>query len=159
MFDRRACLTVGALMLARLLTGCADSTPSTPRRKPKIPFRKAQEMLPSIHTEEELNARFGPPHSVDVFDPGHPNEPVGLNRTPRERWRDLEVFIPPKLLDTLPVGTRMVENEFYNKVESPGIRGHLIAYIDEKGKVLGWSYSVAFTDKWMGMGAVLEDLP
>jgi hypothetical protein len=104
-------------MLGKLLTGCADSTSSKPRRKPIIPFRKAQEMLPSIHTEEELHARFGPPHSVMVFDPGHPKEPVGINRTPRERWRDVEVFIPPTLIDTLPVGTRMVVNEFYNKAE------------------------------------------
>ena len=114
-------------------------------------------MLPSIHTEAELNARFGPPHGVDVFDPGHAK--IGLNQTPRERWRDVEVFIPATLIDTLPVGTRMVENEFLNNAEYPAIHGHLIAYIDEKGNVLGWSYSVAFTDKWMGMGAVLEDLP
>jgi hypothetical protein len=152
-------LKAGAALLGSLLIGCADSTPPQPRRKPKIPFGQALQMLPSIHTEGELNARFGPPHSVMVFDPGHPEQPAGINRTPRERWRDIEVFIPPTLIDTLPVGTRMVVNEFSNNAEYPVIGGHLIAYIDGKGNVLGWSYSVAFTDKWMGKGAVLEDLP
>jgi hypothetical protein len=94
-----------------------------------------------------------------VCEGGHVEQPVGINQTPRERWRDIEVFIPPALLDTLRVGTRMVVNEFLNNAEYPAIPGHLIAYIGGSGNVLGWSDSVQFTDKWMGGGAVLEDLP
>jgi hypothetical protein len=45
-------------MLGKWLTGCASQEPR--HSKPHIPFRQAQQMLPSIPTEEELNARFGP---------------------------------------------------------------------------------------------------
>jgi hypothetical protein len=159
LLNRRAWLTAGALMLGKLLTGCTDLTPSRPGREPKIPFGKAQEMLPSIHTVAELNARFGPAHGMEVFDPGDPQHSTGLNRTPRERWRDVQVFIPPTLIDTLPLGTRMIVNRFMNRAEYPAVSGTLIAYVDEQGNILGWSYSRAFTDKWLRKGAVLEALP
>ena len=61
-------------------------------------------------------------------------------------------------MDTSSVGTRMVENGFLNNAEYPAVHGHLIAYIDGYGNVLGWSYSRELTDKWIGKGEVLEDL-
>jgi hypothetical protein len=65
MFSRRAWLAGGTLMVGQLLTGCEITKRHS---KPAIPFGRAKKMLPFIQTEEELNARFGPPHSVEVVD-------------------------------------------------------------------------------------------
>jgi hypothetical protein len=41
----------------------------------------------------------------------------------------------------------------------PVVGGSLIGYVGERGQILGWSYSVAFTDKTIGDAAALKDLP
>jgi hypothetical protein len=76
----------------------------------------------------------------------------------REYWHEVKVFIPPTLIDTLPVGTRMVVNIF-QEWGYLAAGGALIAYVDARGQILGWSYAVAFTDKRIAKGAALRDLP
>jgi hypothetical protein len=154
LISRRVWLVAGSGILSGLLAGYASAKT---RKKPRIPFLRALALLPSIHTESELNAQFGPPHSVEIFDPGPPTAANSENM-PREHWHEVKVFIPPTLIDTLPVGTRMVINIF-QEWGYLAAGGALIAYVDARGQLLGWSYSVAFTDKRIAKGAALRDLP
>lgn len=119
-------------------------------------FRDALELTKRIKTEPELIAKFGPPNYVATFDPGHAGDALPLNELPRDSWSGSEVFIPPTLIDNLPVGTKMVMNQF-NTGSYFMVTGALVAYVDARGHVLGWSYSISLRGKY-GDLAYLEDL-
>jgi hypothetical protein len=88
-------------------------------------FRHALELIRNIKTEAEVNAAFGPPNYVETFNPGHPNDPLPLNSLPRDLWSSSEVFIPPTLIESLSIGTKMIMNEFATGVF--GVTGALTA--------------------------------
>jgi hypothetical protein len=117
-------------------------------------FRKALALLPSIRTEGELTARFGATNNVHYFRPGSPTDVDYMNKHSREQLRGMQVFLPPTLVDTLPSGTRMLVNMFSMRLDGAG--GALVAYVDEHGNILGWSYSKGLTGR-IGDNASLED--
>lgn len=119
------------------------------RIKPRMGFPHALELIKSIQSEAELNATFGPPNSIGKFTP---DGGAGLTFSPPS-WSDSEIFIPSTLIHDLLAGTKMIVNKF-NTAFYDGASGDLIAYVDNRGRILGWSYSASL-DKYH----YLEDLP
>lgn len=144
---------LAAVTLACLISACGVTHH---RLKPSMGFRHALELIKSIRTESQLNAAFGPPNYVETFNPGHRDDALPTNSFPREKWPSVEIFIPPTLIDTLPVGTKMSINQFTTGLYMS--TGALIAYVDDQGRILGWSYSTSLNGK-NGDLAYLEDLP
>ena len=64
--------------------------------------------------------------------------------------------MPPTLYDTLPTRTTLISNRFNTGLFM--VSGALVGYADERGNILGWSYSVSLSGKY-GDQAYLEDLP
>lgn len=118
------------------------------RVKPKMGIRHALELTKTVITENELDAICGPPNFIGTFNPGHGDE------LPRDGWSRTEIFIPATLIYALPASTKMVIDRF-NTAFFDGASGSLVAYVDNQGKILGWSYSVSLDDKYH----YLEDLP
>lgn len=74
----------------------------------------------------------------------------------RDKWRNYSIFVPESLVDSLPLGTRIIMNRFATGGYNP-TTGELNAYVDDHGKVLGWSYSKEF-DSRIGDMVYLEDV-
>ena len=102
-------------------------------------FKHALELLPSIMTEADVIAVFGPPHGEYTFDPQDPDDPKFRYET-RDMWLGRyganRVFLPPNIPTQLPVRTKVVLNKFDPHIALAG-DGELDAYIDEYGQVLG----------------------
>jgi hypothetical protein len=145
--------TLSAATLACLVSACGGIHH---RIKPNMGFRHALQLTRGIRTVTELTAAFGAPNDIATFNPGHRNDPFVTNRFPREMWPRVEIFIPPTLIDTLPIGTKMILNQFTTGLYMS--TGALIAYADDKGRIVGWSYSVSLSGE-SGNRAYLEDLP
>ena len=125
------------------------------RVKPRMSFRHALTLIGSIHTQKELISAFGPPTGMVVFNPHDPNDP-SFNHAPIADWIATNVFLPPSLYDTLPIRTTLISNRFNTGLFM--VSGALVGYADERGNILGWSYSVSLSGKY-GDQAYLEDLP
>ena len=151
MISRR--LWIVASLVGAALSACAVSGRGS-RTKPRMGFRKALALLPSIRTEADLTAILGATNNVHYFRPGTPTDVDYMNSHSRDSLRAMQVFLPPTLVDTLPTGTRMLVNMFSTR--SDGAGGALVAYVDEHGDILGWSYSKGLTGR-IGDNASLED--
>lgn len=127
------------MILSSLLTACAWSG-SNHWKLPDV-----LEILKTTKTERELISRIGPPHLETTFNPGSRNDPYPANVVSRETLKKSTSFDPPSLVDTLPVGTKILVYGFAYPPSSVG--GAVSAYIDDQGNILGWSYSKSLISK------------
>lgn len=118
-------------------------------------FRRALTLIGSIHTQKQLISVFGPPSDMEVFNPHDANDP-SFNHYPIALWIATNIFLPPQLFDTLPTRTTLISNRFNTGLFM--VSGSLVGYADERGDILGWSYSVSLSGQY-GDLAYLEDLP
>jgi hypothetical protein len=122
--------------------------------KPKLTLKSVLGLLPSAGTEADVIGKIREPNAIRRFNPGDTEDAYALNTIGRKGWADMLIFEPPALLDSLPLGTKMLVYTFgYHPQRLAGV---LLVFVDAKGQILGWSYSREL-DKLKDF-AVLDDL-
>jgi hypothetical protein len=120
------------LMMTFSLFACA-----TDKQTKRWTLADTLKVMQRVTAEQDLLAEIGEPHKVDRFNPGTPGDPYPPNWSSRERWKNERVFFPDSLIDRLAVGTRIINYGF----GATNVGGGLLVYVDDAGKVLGYSYS------------------
>ncbi|MEJ0059329.1 MAG: hypothetical protein WDM79_07085 [Terricaulis sp.] len=96
-------------------------------------------MLPSLTTQSAVVAAFGPEDFAFHFLQQGPGDPIS-NGYPRENWRAYVHATPENLINTLPVGTKIIAYGFTSIEALNPWRIPLFIYVADDGSVLGWSY-------------------
>jgi hypothetical protein len=111
-------------------------------------------VLETTKTEAQLIAQIGPPHGVAPFSPGSTDDAYPLNRLPKDDWQALLISSPVGLLDTVPLGTRML---IYSFSYTPSLTGGgLLVFVSSTGEILGWSYSKSIDEKRLRGRATMD---
>lgn len=100
-------------------------------------------ILERSSTEEQLVDRIGPPHAIGYG-----------NWLSRDQLREERIFSPPQLLDSLTLETRMLVYGF--AYPPSAVSGALTVYINDKGNILGWSYSRSLRKESAGGNARMD---
>ena len=140
---------LGMAMLGVLLSSCMTSS-----AKPKLLLSEVLAMLPTLSTEAQVVAQIRAPEEVNHFNPGHVSDGYPLNRRKREAWTEDQIFVPPTLIANLPLGTKFLSYSFSYHPSRTG--GEALVYVDDHGRVLGWSYSKTLSG--LENKAVLKEL-
>jgi hypothetical protein len=127
-----------AAMCALLASSCALQASNRPR----MSLASALQLLPTLSNASDLTEKMGEPDSKGSFNHDDPTSTDYLNRQSLDLWRQLVVATPERLLDTLPVGTKLFDYTFVAQWDAINPwTGELEVCVDDNDRIVGWMYS------------------